>query len=66
LAPAVLSAAWSDLTFTIDPLGATLQTEAAHAVSAGLLTAPKLAGIFDLTLLNQVLKSKGLPEVSST
>jgi hypothetical protein len=32
----------------------------------GLLTAPKLDGIFDLTLLNQVLKAKSLPEVSST
>ncbi len=66
LTPAVLAQAWSDLTFTVDPLASTLQTEAANAVGAGLLTAPKLDGIFDLTLLNQALRAKGLPEVSST
>jgi NitT/TauT family transport system substrate-binding protein len=66
LGPAVLSAAWSDLTFTTDPLASSLQQEAAHAVAAGLLSSPKLDGIFDLTSLNQVLKSKGLPEVSNT
>jgi NitT/TauT family transport system substrate-binding protein len=66
LAPATLSAAWSNLTFTADPLAASLKKEAADAVSVGLLTAPKLDGIFDLTLLNQVLKGKGQTEVSST
>jgi NitT/TauT family transport system substrate-binding protein len=66
LPPTVLSAAWSDLTFTTDPLASSLQQEAANAVAAGLLSAPQLKGIFDLTLLNQVLKTKNLPEVSST
>jgi NitT/TauT family transport system substrate-binding protein len=66
LAPATLSAAWSNLTFTADPLASSLKKEAADAVAVGLLTAPKLDGIFDLTLLNQVLKGKGQTEVSST
>jgi NitT/TauT family transport system substrate-binding protein len=66
LPPAVLSSALADITFTADPLAASLQKEAADAVAAGLLTSPKLDGIFDLTLLNQVLKGKGQQEVAST
>jgi NitT/TauT family transport system substrate-binding protein len=66
LAPATLSAAWADLTFTTDPLVATLKTEAANAVATGLLNSPQLDGIFDLTFLNQALKAKGLPEVATT
>jgi NitT/TauT family transport system substrate-binding protein len=62
----VLAASFSDLSFTVDPLASTFTKEASDAVSAGLLQAPKLNGIFDLTLLNQVLKSKGQPEVASS
>ncbi|HET6359704.1 MAG TPA: sulfate ABC transporter substrate-binding protein, partial [Streptomyces sp.] len=50
--------------FTDDPLAATLQTEADHAVKAGLLKEPDLAGIYDLTLLNKVLKAEGKPPVA--
>jgi len=66
LTSSVLKTAWSDLSFTTNPLVPSFQTEAAHAVAVGLLTAPNLNGLFDLAPLNQVLKSKGLPEVSST
>jgi NitT/TauT family transport system substrate-binding protein len=66
LVPAVLSSAWSDMTFTVDPLASSFQKEAANAAAVGLLTSPNLNGIFDLTLLNQVLASQHLPEVSST
>ncbi|ALV37922.1 aliphatic sulfonate ABC transporter substrate-binding protein [Streptomyces sp. CdTB01] len=55
----VLDPAWSSISFTNDPLAATLNTEAAHAVKAGLLTKPDLKGIYDLTLLNKVLKAEG-------
>ena len=37
--------------------------EAEHAVKAGLLKKPDLKGIYDLTLLNKVLKAEGKPEV---
>ena len=66
LTSSVLKTAWSDLSFTTNPLVPSFQNEAAHAVAVGLLTAPNLNGLFDLAPLNQVLKSKGLPEVSST
>ncbi|MEU9397441.1 aliphatic sulfonate ABC transporter substrate-binding protein [Streptomyces sp. NPDC048324] len=59
----VLDPAWSSISFTDDPLAATLNTEAAHAVKAGLLTKPDLKGIYDLTLLNKVLKAEGASTV---
>jgi NitT/TauT family transport system substrate-binding protein len=55
----VLDPAWKSIQITNDPLAATLDTEAAHAVKAGLLEAPDLKGIYDLTLLNKVLKAEG-------
>ncbi|MGW1807549.1 aliphatic sulfonate ABC transporter substrate-binding protein [Streptomyces sp. NPDC002078] len=55
----VLDPAWKSIQFTDDPLAATLSTEAAHAVKAGLLDKPNLNGIYDLTILNKVLKASG-------
>ncbi|MGV9562276.1 aliphatic sulfonate ABC transporter substrate-binding protein [Streptomyces sp. NPDC003480] len=55
----VLDPAWKSIQITDDPLASTLNTEAQHAVKAGLLKDPKLAGIYDLTLLNKVLKDEG-------
>ncbi|MFJ8358247.1 ABC transporter substrate-binding protein [Streptomyces sp. NPDC093984] len=60
----VLDPAWKSIQFTDDPLASTLNTEAQHAVKAGLLKDPKLDGIYDLTLLNKVLKAEGEPTVS--
>ncbi|MER6628468.1 aliphatic sulfonate ABC transporter substrate-binding protein [Streptomyces sp. NPDC000987] len=55
----VLDPAWESIQITDDPLAATLNTEAEHAVKAGLLEKPDLKGIYDLTLLNKVLKAEG-------
>ncbi|MEW2283076.1 aliphatic sulfonate ABC transporter substrate-binding protein [Streptomyces sp. NPDC047841] len=60
----VLDPAWKSVQFTDDPLAATLDTEAKHAVKAGLLDNPKLDGIYDLTLLNKVLQAEGEHTVS--
>ncbi|WP_422125758.1 ABC transporter substrate-binding protein [Streptomyces graminilatus] len=59
LKPAVLDSAWKSIQFTNDPLASTLNTEAEHAVKAGLLEDPLLKGIYDLTPLNNVLKAEG-------
>jgi NitT/TauT family transport system substrate-binding protein len=65
LSAKVLTAAWANLTFTADPLASTLQSQVAHGVAVGLLKAPSnLAGIYDLSPLNQVLAAKGEPAVS--
>lgn len=61
----VLDPAWQSIEVLDDPLAATAKTEAEHAVAAGLLKAPKLDGIYDLTLLNKVLKAQGRPAVDA-
>lgn len=60
----VLDPAWKSIEITDDPLAATLDAEADHAVKAGLLEKPDLAGIYDLGPLNKVLKAEGKPEVA--
>ncbi len=59
----VIDPAWKSITFLDDPLAATLDTEARHAVQAGLLEEPGLKGIYDLAPLNKVLKAEGKDEV---
>ncbi len=59
----VIDPAWKSIQFTDDPLAATLDTEADHAVRAGLLEAPDLKGIYDLRPLGKVLKAAGRPAV---
>ncbi|MET9435697.1 aliphatic sulfonate ABC transporter substrate-binding protein [Streptomyces sp. NPDC006551] len=60
----VIDAAWPSIRFTDDPLAATLQAQADHAVKAGLLERPDLNGIYDLGPLNKVLKATGQPAVA--
>ncbi|MGY3204938.1 aliphatic sulfonate ABC transporter substrate-binding protein [Streptomyces sp. TE5632] len=57
----VLDPAWKSIRFTDDPLAATLEAQAEHAVAAGLLEKPGLNGVYDLTLLNKVLAAEGAP-----
>jgi NitT/TauT family transport system substrate-binding protein len=64
LASGVVSAAWPHMSFTLDPLAPTLKASADHAHSLGLLASVTLNGLYDLTLLNQVLASHGQPAVS--
>ncbi|MER6516785.1 sulfate ABC transporter substrate-binding protein, partial [Streptomyces sp. NPDC001553] len=47
-----------------DPLAGTLKTESDWAVKAKLIQEPDLTGIYDLKILNKVLKTAGKPEVS--
>jgi NitT/TauT family transport system substrate-binding protein len=59
----VLDPAWESIEVTDDPLAATLETQAEHAVKAGLLEKTDLTGIYDLTPLNRVLAAEGEPTV---
>ena len=65
LPEAVLAAAWPNLTFTVDPVAASLATSAAEATELGLLDETDLTGIYDLTLLNEVLREAGQPEIAA-
>ncbi|MFJ6013828.1 aliphatic sulfonate ABC transporter substrate-binding protein [Streptomyces sp. NPDC092952] len=60
----VIDPAWKSVQFIDDPLAATLDTEAEHAVQAGLLERTDLGGIYDLKPLNKILKAAGRPEVA--
>jgi NitT/TauT family transport system substrate-binding protein len=61
LAPAILDEAFGRLQITYDPLRSSLVTSAKSAFEAGFLgkQLPDLSSLYDLDLLNQVLKEKG-------
>ena len=61
----VIQAAWSNLTFTNDPVASSLSASAEHATAVGLLEAVELDGIYDLAPLNAVLKERGEPPVAA-
>lgn len=66
--PAGLSAeAAKSLRFTLDPLSATLFADARAARDLGFLTKdlPPASSIYDLRILDDVLRERGLPQVSA-
>ncbi|WP_198954965.1 ABC transporter substrate-binding protein [Kineosporia sp. R_H_3] len=66
--PATLADAWGNLTFSADPLQATLKESARHAQAVGLLEkAPSddFAKLWDLAQLNAALKARGQAEVAA-
>jgi NitT/TauT family transport system substrate-binding protein len=65
LAQPVLDDSFSRLKVTYDPIRASLYSSANSAFDAGLLgrERPDLSGIYDLSILNEVLKEKGLKPV---
>ncbi len=65
LPPSVLDEAFGRMQVTYDPLRSSLLISAKSAYEAGFLgrQAPDLSGLYDLSLLNQVLKEKGKKEI---
>jgi len=64
LANEVIDSAWSRLRITYDPISASLVKSAQGAFEAGFIKdKPDLSNIYDLKLLNEVLKEKGLQPV---
>jgi len=61
----VITASWENLTFTLDPIASSLEESKNDAVEVGLLEEVDLEGIYDLTLLNEVLAERGEEEISS-
>ena len=60
--------AWSRIQFTYDPLKLSLFQGANSAYDLGFLAKgkprPDVSGIYDLTILNEVLKEKGLQPIA--
>ena len=65
LAEETIAEAWRNLTFTNDPVAASLRSSADHAAEVGLLDAVDLDGIYDLEILNEILRREGLEEVTA-
>jgi NitT/TauT family transport system substrate-binding protein len=61
----VLNASLSRIDFTYDPIRLSLFQDASDAYNLGFLPEnPDVSGIYDLTILDQVLQERGLPSVS--
>jgi NitT/TauT family transport system substrate-binding protein len=65
LSDEVMSGAWANLTFTLDPIADSLRKSADDAVDVGLLEPVDLAGIYALDLLDTILTDLDRPKVSS-
>lgn len=55
----VISAAWENLEFTYDPIASSLEGSKDNAVAVGLLDEVDLDGIYDLSILNELLEERG-------
>ena len=64
LPAAVIEGAWGNLSFTVDPIAASLRKSAEDATAVGLLEPVKLDGIYDLAALNQILAASGKPPIA--
>ena len=61
----MLNASLSRIDFTSDPIRLSLFQDASDAYNLGFLPEnPDVSGIYDLTILDQVLQERGLPSVS--
>ena len=65
IAPELVKATFDTVTFTNDPIASSLKKSAKDAVAVGLLEPVELKGIYNLKLLNKVLKKAGQPTVSA-
>jgi NitT/TauT family transport system substrate-binding protein len=63
LQASTVAAAWPNMTFTMDPIAASLKSSADHAFQLGLLKDEDLNGIYSITILNNVLVAAGRPTV---
>ncbi len=66
LADETITGAFENLTFTVDPIASSLQGSADDAIAVGLLEEVDLDGIYDLTLLNEILAERGLEPVTDS
>ncbi|WP_407341482.1 ABC transporter substrate-binding protein [Pengzhenrongella phosphoraccumulans] len=65
LSDAVIARAFTNITFSVDPLATTLDTLLTAGVTAGTTEKASLDGIYDLRLLNKILTADGKPAVSA-
>jgi NitT/TauT family transport system substrate-binding protein len=59
VAAPLISAAFKNQTFTVDPIPTSLVKDAKDAYAVGVIDSPNVKGIYDLKILNEILKAKG-------
>jgi NitT/TauT family transport system substrate-binding protein len=59
ISPELVTASFKNLTFTVDPVPTSLVKDAKDAYDVGLIDSPNVKGIYDLSILNGILKDKG-------
>jgi NitT/TauT family transport system substrate-binding protein len=64
IAPGLVTASFDSIDFTVDPIAASLAKNAVESKALGFITSADVKGIYDLTLLNQVLKDDGQAAVA--
>jgi NitT/TauT family transport system substrate-binding protein len=55
----IVTSSFASITYTLDPIPSSLKKDAEDAKAVGLIDSADLEGIYDLTLLNEQLQSKG-------
>ena len=64
IAPALVTASFDSITFTVDPIAASLKQDAKNAEALGLIPSSDVKGIYDLSILNQILKAAAKPPIN--
>jgi len=64
LPDSVITRAWGNLAFTVDPVATSLRRSADAAVAEGLIRPAPLDGIYDLAPLNAILRAAGRAPVA--
>lgn len=59
IAAELVTASFENQTFTVDPIPSSLVKDAKDAYDVGLIDSPDVNGIYDLEILNEILKAKG-------
>lgn len=65
ISPELVTASFKNLTFTVDPIPSSLVQDAEDAYDVGLIDSPDVEGIYDLEILNEILKDKGEATIKS-
>ena len=60
-----MTASFDSITFTTDPIVPSLLKNAQESKALGFTTTDDVKGIYDLSILNEVLKAKGQPTIST-
>jgi NitT/TauT family transport system substrate-binding protein len=64
--PSILHRALANVTLTYDPIASSITTDAKNASALKFLSSKSVKGLFDVTLLNKILKAAKLKPVATS